>query len=85
MTPVKVDEFLARLIGDVEFRQSFFIDPLSTCAEDPSELTWSEIAALLCIAEPMLAEFARATPSPGVGSNFFWKDDTTNKVGLKSH
>ena len=85
MTPVTVDQFLARLIGDVEFRQSFFLDPLSTCSEDPSGLTWSEIAALLCIAEAMLAEFARGTPNHGFGANFFWKDDTTNRVGLKAH
>ena len=84
MTSVTVDQFLSRLIGDVEFRQSFFVDPLNTCADDPSGLTWTEIAALLCLAEPMLAEFARGMPDYGLG-NLFWKDDTTNRVGLRSH
>jgi hypothetical protein len=83
MMPVNVDQFLGRLIADAEFRQAFFVDPLSTCAEEFSDLTWSDIAALLCIAEPMLAEFARGVPNPG--PNFGWKEDTTNRVALKSH
>jgi len=83
MTPITVDQFLARLIGDAEFRQGFFVDPLSTCAEELSDLTWSDIAALLCIAEPMLAEFARGVPN--YGPNFGWREDTTNRVALKSH
>jgi hypothetical protein len=85
MTSVTVDQFLSRLIGDVEFRQAFYVDPLTTCAEDPSGLTWSEIAALLCVAEAMLAEFARGTPDHGFNNNLIWKDDTTNRIGLKSH
>jgi len=83
MTPITVDQFLARLIGDANFRQAFFVDPLQTCAEDPSGLTWSEIAALLCVDEPTIAEFARGMPN--YGPNFGWKEDTTNRVALKSH
>jgi hypothetical protein len=83
MASITVDQFLARLISDAEFRSSFFVDPLDTCADELCDLTWSEIAALLCIAEPMLAEFARGVPN--FGPNFGWKEDTTNRVALKSH
>lgn len=83
MMPISVDQFLSRLIGDADFRQAFFVDPLNTCAEDPSGLTWTDIAALLFINEPTIAEFARGTPD--YGPNFGWKDDQTNRVALKSH
>jgi hypothetical protein len=79
MAHMTVDLFLSRLIGDVDFRESFFMNPLNSC----EGLTWSEMAALLCIAEPMLAEFARGVPTY-VGP-LVWKDDTTNRIALKSH
>lgn len=82
MTHIPVDQFLSRLIGDVDFRESFYMNPLNACAEDAG-LTWSEMAALLSIAEPMLAEFARGVPS--YTGPFPWRDDTTNRIALKSH
>lgn len=83
MVPITVDQFLARLIGDLEFRQAFFADPLNTCSEELSGMDWSEIAALLSLAEPLLAEFARGVPN--YGPNYGWKEDTNNRVALKSH
>lgn len=82
MTHITVDQFLYRLIGNVAFRESFFMNPLNACAEDAG-LTWSEMAALLSIAEPTLAEFGRGVPR--YTGLFPWRDDTTNRIALKSH
>jgi hypothetical protein len=83
MMYITVDQFLSRLIGDGDFREAFYSNPLKTCAQDESGLTWSEVAALLSIAEVMLAEFARGVPN--VADDVCWKEDTTNRVALRSH
>jgi hypothetical protein len=83
MMHITVDQFLSRLIGDVDFRESFYLNPLNTCAEGDSGLTWTEMAALLSISEPMVAEFARGVPS--IGTILCWKEDTTNRIALRSH
>ena len=83
MVDFSLDEFLSRLIGDGDFRETFYLNPLNACSEGELGLTWSEMAALLSISEPMLAEFAKGIPS--IANGFWLKDDTTNRVTLRSH
>lgn len=75
--------FLARLIGDGDFREAFYASPLNACTEGDLGLTWTEMAAVLALPQAMLAEFSRGMPT--FTGPFPWRGDTTERVALRAH